>query len=149
MQSGDPLEHAVQSRATLFDGTFGDIGLAASIFRVLGLPTKGILQRLGPDAGKISFDVEDPTGLASRLPDLTMEVEWRVLIEGLVVVDPLLRMKAGNILAHKVFEGEVLMPYPRADAGAAQKWRSEGYDDLVRPYLDTARRRYTRLFDEV
>jgi hypothetical protein len=39
----DPLEKEnikLSARTTLFDDGFGDIGLAGSIFRVLGTPTK-------------------------------------------------------------------------------------------------------------
>jgi serine/threonine protein kinase len=37
----DPLEEVIRppARTTLFDDDFGDIGLAGSIFRVLGTPT--------------------------------------------------------------------------------------------------------------
>jgi hypothetical protein len=38
----DPLEEVIRPpvRTTLFDDGFGDIGLAGSIFRVLGTPTE-------------------------------------------------------------------------------------------------------------
>jgi len=134
-EDDDPLETPVDSteiRATLFDSTFGNLGLAASIFRLRGSPNRhtwpvGPLPLCSlysahypssqefsnlPDAGKIEFDTFPPTSLSSVIPDAPPDaVDF---IDQLLALSPGRRIVAEDALDHTWFRGEgVLLPKGR------------------------------------
>jgi hypothetical protein len=122
----DPLEEEVKRppvRTTLFDDGFGDIGLAGSIFRVLGAPTAESwpvnMSHAGwvdtdskefeslPDAGKIDFITCTPQPLGSILP--TMEKDLVDLTTALLQLSPSRRISAKKALEHGYFDTTLVL----------------------------------------
>ena len=131
-------QHEGPSRSTtLFDSTFGDLGLAASIFRIRGSPTAetwpvridpsssrplvhlpflcGVLKHVPqdfkdlPDANKIQFTPFPTVSLSLLIPSAPpLAVD---LIEKLLALSPARRLVARESLDHPFFlGGAVLMP---------------------------------------
>ncbi|KAL1407656.1 hypothetical protein Q8F55_007089 [Vanrija albida] len=111
-------------RTPLFNAQFGDLGLAASIFRVLGTPTKESWPSFDslPDAGKMFFEERAPVPLASMLPgleDLEADVSGPILglLEGLVRLEAKRRTNAADALA--LLDTDVLRPLAQDKAAVA------------------------------
>jgi serine/threonine protein kinase len=125
----DPLENEQPTRPTrvgkgLFDDNFGDIGLAGSIFQILGTPTKDswpvshshrtykpeadAKQEFNslPDAGKIDFIPTKPRSLALFLP--TMNDQLLDLTSRLLRLSPSRRISATRALDHAYFENTLV-----------------------------------------
>jgi serine/threonine protein kinase len=118
----DPLEEEVirsPTQTTLFDDGFGDIGLAGSIFRVLGTPTvetwpvsSGYRLMVcvadpkefesWPDAGKIDFITCTPQPLGSIFPTMTQGLVN--LTTTLLQLSPSRRLSARKALDHPYFD---------------------------------------------
>jgi cyclin-dependent kinase 8/11 len=125
----DPLENEQPTRPTragkgLFDDNFGDIGLAGSIFRILGTPTEeswpvshphrihkpeaDVKQEFEslPDAGKIEFIPTIPQSLTSILP--TMNDQLLDLTSRLLQLSPSRRISARKALEHAYFDNTLV-----------------------------------------
>jgi serine/threonine protein kinase len=121
--SFDPLDEVPSNneipRRRLFNDTFGDVGLAASIFQILGTPTPetwpvSLLHGLTgivlnkqdfktlPNAEKIEFRPTDPVSLASLFPD--MDPQLVDLVGGLLQLSPGRRVQAKDALGHACFD---------------------------------------------
>nr|XP_031860368.1 uncharacterized protein CI109_004256 [Kwoniella shandongensis]KAA5527440.1 hypothetical protein CI109_004256 [Kwoniella shandongensis] len=152
----DPLDHnrdqpppgssqARQSgkRQPLFDDTFGSLGLAASVFKVLGTPTKENWPDFDnlPDAGKIEFPTTSPVELSSLLPERDhmglLAPHILQLIEGLLVLDPRRRIPARQALESPWFD---VLRDSRGSGELIFKYRH-----LMRSWIEQGIRRYERL----
>ncbi|KIR98815.1 serine/threonine protein kinase [Cryptococcus deuterogattii 2001/935-1] len=101
-------------RQPMFDVSFGTLGLAASIFKIRGIPTPDTWPAFSqlPDAGKIEFPLSQPTPLTSLLivPHLQegldeLRAAASEVIEGLLTLDPSRRFTAKKALKSRWFEG--------------------------------------------
>lgn len=174
----DPLEkREAPSRRTLFDSTYGDLGLAASIFRLRGTPTTEtwpvrpsyplaishadpLLQEFRdlPDAGKVHFDAFPSVPLGSVIDALPNAVN---LIERLITLSPSKRLKAREAVDHPLFLEAVVTPR------GMKAWHGDGANrrevapqriaeevdgltlvDVFQPWLNEARERYAKLEDQ-
>jgi len=126
----DPLEEVIRPpvRTTLFNDDFGDIGLAGSIFRVLGTPTTEtwpVRRPLFympvadpkefdslPDAGKIEFITCSPQPLGFIFP--TMEKDLVDLTTALLQPSPARRIRAKEALNHHYFDINLVSSKPDA-----------------------------------
>ncbi|CED82239.1 Cdk activating kinase (CAK)/RNA polymerase II transcription initiation/nucleotide excision repair factor TFIIH/TFIIK, kinase subunit CDK7 [Phaffia rhodozyma] len=99
-------------RKSLFVSDRGEIGLAASIFRILGTPTDELWPdfHLFPDSSKLSF-LPSPGPLPSLqelLPNLPpiepLRAEWIELLGGFLRLDPIRRTMPREALSFKVFD---------------------------------------------
>ncbi|KAK0479661.1 kinase-like protein [Armillaria novae-zelandiae] len=109
-------------RKALFDGTRGEIGLAWSIFKILGTPTEDswpTFQQL-PDASRVQFIVVPPVPLESVLPHLPQDGtphEFH-LLQSLLRYPPSARTAATDALAHPCFANNILIPPEIQNAGS-------------------------------
>ncbi|KIK68542.1 hypothetical protein GYMLUDRAFT_35988 [Collybiopsis luxurians FD-317 M1] len=147
--SSDPLTRCF--RESLFDASRGEIGLAWSIFRILGTPREPKDEEENektwawvgfealPDAQKVEFKKVDGVGLDEEVfPNLPSEGNCSAsavdLLRGLLRYPPESRLKAQNALEHIFLSpvsehGRVLMPED-LDQGA------EGGGKLTKVDLD-------------
>lgn len=117
-------------RCTLFNNSFGDIGLAASIFRLRGSPSYSWPVRIVPslqacsadtdqefanlpDGGKVQFEDFLPRPLCSVLADEAGD-ELVYLLEDMMALTPARRPTAKDALEYSWFNDNVLVPtsYP-------------------------------------
>ena len=113
LETGASSEHSeifedgsttLRSRRTLFDDTFGEIGLAGSIFRLRGSPNADTwpeFQSL-PDSSKVIFDPQQPQPLQNILSLWSMIVqgqEFVDIINGLLALSPSRRLRANDALS--------------------------------------------------
>ncbi|WWC95115.1 hypothetical protein V866_001967 [Kwoniella sp. B9012] len=105
----DPLDNEpsslIQTRQPLFDSTYGSLGLASSIFKVLGKPSPENWPGFTtlPDSDKIDFPDSTPRPIHDHLPlllNLSEEDQIDVfkVIEGLLKLDPERRIGADQVL---------------------------------------------------
>ncbi|WOO84789.1 Cyclin-dependent kinase 20 [Vanrija pseudolonga] len=112
-------------RTPLFNAAYGDLGLAGSIFRILGTPTKDSWPTFDslPDAHKMFFDERPAVPLASVLPGLNEEEEGDAradvvrVLGGLVRLEAAERTSAADALA--LLERTSLSPHAQDKAAAA------------------------------
>ncbi|KAK0209199.1 kinase-like domain-containing protein [Desarmillaria ectypa] len=101
-------------RKTLFDGTRGEIGLAWSIFKIIGTPTEDSWPtfRELPDASRVQFVVVPPVPLDSVLPHLPHDQTPHELglLQSLFRYPPSARITATDAIAHACFADGVLIP---------------------------------------
>ncbi|KAJ3532492.1 hypothetical protein NM688_g7413 [Phlebia brevispora] len=106
-------------RDALFDASRGTIGLAWSIFKVLGSPTDETWPSFHtlPDASKITFADASPIDLHTRLPNLPAAGQQAFdLITRLLVYEPARRIHATDALRHAWFRGSPLLLPPELQA---------------------------------
>ncbi|GMK55756.1 hypothetical protein CspeluHIS016_0208120 [Cutaneotrichosporon spelunceum] len=103
-----PLRNDYQSTplcGTFFNATFGDLGLAGSIFDVLGTPTAETWPSFTslPDAAKVRFDPRPPRGIRKELcaPDTPASV-----LEAVLRLDPAQRASAETVFSIVERHGE-------------------------------------------
>ncbi|KAJ7639538.1 kinase-like domain-containing protein [Roridomyces roridus] len=99
-------------RDSLFNGRRDEIGLAWSIFKIRGTPTKENWPTFRdlPQASSVEFTVVSGAPLASFLPNLPPSAPAMLdLIEKLLVYPPHERLHAMDALNHGWFEGGVVL----------------------------------------
>ncbi|KAK0465974.1 kinase-like protein [Desarmillaria tabescens] len=109
-------------RNTLFDGTRGEIGLAWSIFKILGTPTEESWPTFKelPDASRVEFTIVPPVPLESDLPYLHPHDQTPHelgLLQSLLRYPPSTRITATDAIAHACFADSVLIPPEIQKAG--------------------------------
>ncbi|WVQ94956.1 hypothetical protein IAU59_002046 [Kwoniella sp. CBS 9459] len=130
------------TRKPLFDASFGSLGLAACIFKILGTPTSTSWPSFEtlPDAGKIEFPFSPPTDLAEHLPGLhgtgTHAYAIKQIIAGLLVLEPSKRISAGEAIEMARQSGWADMPSDN-DGEASREAR-----EAMRRWIDPYKRRY-------
>ncbi|KAJ7045166.1 kinase-like domain-containing protein [Mycena alexandri] len=106
------------ARDTLFNGRRGEIGLAWSIFKVRGTPTRESWRAFAdlPGAASVEFKVVPRVPLRSFLPNLPPKEEEEEaalvleLLEGLLAYPPPQRLRAGDALNQAWFGGRIVLP---------------------------------------
>lgn len=141
-----------EKRLTLFDATFGDIGLAASIFRVRGSPRyswpvsiewpcRAKEQEFDalPDSDKVSFDDVPPRTLRRILPRLQHVPQadrMGSVLEGLLALSPSKRISAKAALQSLDSLAEA-----SGDVEEDKNWKGSAVKDIFDPYFLVARKR--------
>ncbi|KAJ7726365.1 kinase-like domain-containing protein [Mycena metata] len=105
------------ARDTLFNGRRGEIGLAWSIFKVRGTPTRESWPAFAelPGAASVEFKVVPRVPLREFLPNLPTKDEGEAtrvleLLEGLLAYPPPQRLRARDALNHAWFGGKIVLP---------------------------------------
>ncbi|ORY31601.1 kinase-like domain-containing protein [Naematelia encephala] len=125
----DRVDEGHTQRATLFDVSFGDVGLAASVFRVRGSPSADTWPGFTslPDANKIHFDDFPGQSFRDLLPDLQRlgsdAPHMETMLDGFLQLDPERRLSASDALNGVLWNDSILVP--------------TGYEDLVQGRRDT------------
>ncbi|KAG7451898.1 kinase-like protein [Guyanagaster necrorhizus] len=108
-------------RKSLFDGTRGEIGLAWSIFKIMGTPTEDSWPTFNqlPDASRVQFTVVPPVPLDSVLPHLPHDqTPYELnLLQSFLIYPPSARITAIDAIAHACFTDSVLIPPEIQQAG--------------------------------
>ncbi|EUC56612.1 Serine/Threonine kinase catalytic domain protein [Rhizoctonia solani AG-3 Rhs1AP] len=147
-------------RMSLFDSTRGEIGLIASIFKLLGTPTEQTWPEFNalPAASALIFNPMSPRPLRPLLPNLTPSetptsaaegpdcVQEREnvigLIQGLVRYPPQSRASAFDLLHHSYFHqgSSVILPPGYADADRSQSSQAESNSlaDFISQLISTS-----------
>ncbi|KAH7339015.1 kinase-like domain-containing protein [Rhizoctonia solani] len=147
-------------RMTLFDSTRGEIGLIASIFKLLGTPTETTWPEFNtlPAASALVFNPMPPRPMRPLLPNLMpgetstasaagldcMQDRDNVveLIQGLVRYPPPSRTTASDLLHHPYFRqgSSLILPpgYVGADSGQAPQAESNTLADLISQLIATS-----------
>ncbi|OCF61532.1 CMGC/CDK protein kinase [Kwoniella mangroviensis CBS 10435] len=105
----DPLDNepssSIQTRRPLLDSTYGSLGLASSIFKVLGKPSPENWPGFTtlPDSDKIDFSDSTLRPISDHLPLLRhlsedTQIDVLEVIEGLLRLDPESRIRADLVL---------------------------------------------------
>ncbi|WVF67360.1 hypothetical protein IAT40_002115 [Kwoniella sp. CBS 6097] len=109
--SGPENSNLKGNRKPLFEASFGSLGLAASIFRILGTPTSESWPSFGtlPDANKIEFPYSPPSDLVNHMPALDHMGNHagaiKRVLQGLIVLDPSRRSSAQQALVMMKHDG--------------------------------------------
>ncbi|KAI0936884.1 hypothetical protein AcV5_004914 [Taiwanofungus camphoratus] len=151
---GEP--DTVWTRESLFDASRGSIGLAWSIFKVLGTPTEENWPAFKtlPDASKVTFLVVPPVDLQTLLPNLpfgdsqskhgTLSGAARHpcidLVECLLAYPPSMRLRVSEALAHPWFAEAAPLLLPEGCPAAtglrcATLWEGRTLRDLLSLHL--------------
>ncbi|KAK4686306.1 hypothetical protein P7C73_g3819, partial [Tremellales sp. Uapishka_1] len=149
----DELEgaRAEVRRQHLFDDSFGELGLAASVFQLFGTPTVTSWPDFHalPDAGKIQFQSSLPKALSTVLETQNCDGQFVDLLESLLQLSPGRRMSAVRALRHPYCQHGIVMP-TKAEVwyGVGQDRRvvgqpiSGGLREFMREELDAVSRRF-------
>ncbi|KDQ18232.1 hypothetical protein BOTBODRAFT_128323 [Botryobasidium botryosum FD-172 SS1] len=156
---GAGAEFGTWTRDTLFNADRGEIGLAWSIFKILGTPNETSWPdfRNLPDAQKLSFTDVPAMPLSPLLPNLPNPEFTPAgaspldLIQRLLAYPPTSRLSAQEALSHPWFaSGDLVLPtgHPGPTYGektiASLKWQAQPIGDWVRPLVEGEIRRFER-----
>jgi len=157
--SGEGAEFGTWTRDTLFDADRGEIGLAWSIFKILGTPNETTwpgFQDL-PDAQKLRFTDVPAVPLSPLLPNLpSSEIPPPAasplnLIQQLLAYPPSSRLTAQAALSHPWFaSGNLVLPtgHPGPTYGTKTveglKWQGQHMEERLRPCVEGEMTRFER-----
>ncbi|KAF7976180.1 hypothetical protein HWV62_7340 [Athelia sp. TMB] len=131
-------------RNSLFNAERGEIGLAWSIFKILGTPTDETWPTFKelPNASLVQFTVVPPVDLAALLPNLPPSSDGAFdILRNLVVYPQTERLNAAEALKHHWFAADppALLPaghlWARGDEGLATSWNGKSLSDWYQPML--------------
>ncbi|WVQ66748.1 uncharacterized protein L199_004939 [Kwoniella botswanensis] len=150
----DPLDNEpsslIQTRQPLFDSTYGSLGLASSIFKVLGKPSPE--NWLGfttlPDSDKIDFPNSTPRPIHDHLPLLLhLSEEDRIdilkVIEGLLKLDPERRIGADQVLKMRWFRDVKEVEFDDKMKNGTKMWIDKAlmkYENMEKSYENHSER---------
>ncbi|WWD03889.1 hypothetical protein V865_001945 [Kwoniella europaea PYCC6329] len=144
----DPLNNEpfslIQTRQPLFDSTYGSLGSASSIFKVLGKPSPENWPGFTtlPDSAKINFPNSTPRPIHDHLPlllHLSEEDQIHVseVIEGLLRLDPERRIGADQVLKMGWFRDVKEVEFDDKMKKGLKKWLDKAlmkYENMEKRY---------------
>ncbi|KAJ7593220.1 kinase-like domain-containing protein [Mycena floridula] len=114
-------------RNSLFNGTRGEIGLAWSIFKIMGTPTEDTWPEFKklPDAQRVEFNIVPPVDLKSLLPNLPSSADPFSILQSLLRYPPSGRLTPREAMAQAWFKGDVLVPAGFPDSESVRQLVTE------------------------